>query len=201
MEAFPDQIFKRSDGIVIIDPTVPAPPEIVDSCPYGVIYYNEGLGIGQKCTFCAHLLDQGWEEPRCVEACPTKALVFGDLDDPEGELSQLLASKDVEVMKPELETDPVVFYDDLPRTFLAGTVVDARADELLVDVTVTLLDLAGGGVRQSTTNFMGDFEFEGLEAKRPYFLRVEVPGFYSRFRLVYLSSNIHIGDLRLFEKG
>jgi len=39
---------------------------------------ERGIRHTQKCTFCAHLLDQGWKEPRCVEVCPTQALRFGE---------------------------------------------------------------------------------------------------------------------------
>ena len=43
----------------------------VDACPYDVIFFNEDLNLAQKCTGCAHLLDDGWAEPRCADACPT----------------------------------------------------------------------------------------------------------------------------------
>ncbi len=60
----------------------------VEACPYGgVIYYNEDLRIAQKCTFCAHLLDKGWTQTRCSEACPTGAITFGE----EEELAELIA--------------------------------------------------------------------------------------------------------------
>jgi Fe-S-cluster-containing dehydrogenase component len=48
--------------------------DIVKSCPYGTIWWNEEQNLPQKCTLCAHLLDEGWEKPRCVQACPTGAL-------------------------------------------------------------------------------------------------------------------------------
>jgi tetrathionate reductase subunit B len=72
-------IYKRKDGIVIIDPIKSkGQKDLVAACPYGSIYWNEELKIPQKCTFCAHLLDKGWKEPRCVQACPTGALSFED---------------------------------------------------------------------------------------------------------------------------
>ena len=75
-------VYRRSDGIIIIDPVLSAgQKQIVQSCPYGVIYWNQDLNIPQKCTFCAHLLDNGWTQPRCVQACPTNALTFGQYSD------------------------------------------------------------------------------------------------------------------------
>ena len=67
----PDKVYKRPDGIVIIDPVkAKGAKEILDSCPYRVIFWNEETDLPQKCTLCAHLLDQGWDEPRCVEDMP-----------------------------------------------------------------------------------------------------------------------------------
>ena len=87
----PDAVYKRDDGIVMIDPEESAgDKDLVNRCPYRVISWNEEKKVAQKCTMCAHLLDDGWKEPRCVEACPTKALVFGDLDDPGSEISELV---------------------------------------------------------------------------------------------------------------
>ena len=53
----------------------------VDACPYDVIFFNEDLNIAQKCTGCAHLLDDGWKEPRCADACPTLAIKMMDEDE------------------------------------------------------------------------------------------------------------------------
>jgi Fe-S-cluster-containing dehydrogenase component len=50
----------------------------MQACPYDAIYFNEDLKVCQKCTGCAHLLDNGFELPRCVEACPTEAMQFGE---------------------------------------------------------------------------------------------------------------------------
>jgi len=72
-------IYKRDDGIIIIDPEkCTGSRNCLDACPYGVIYFNWDLNMAQKCTMCAHLLDRGWKEPRCVDACPTDALRFGE---------------------------------------------------------------------------------------------------------------------------
>ena len=92
-----DALYERADGIVIIDPgKAVGRKEVVSACPYRVIYWNEERNIPQKCTFCAHLLDKGWKEPRCVEACPTGALVFGNLNDPESDISKIMSRRGLE---------------------------------------------------------------------------------------------------------
>ena len=92
-------VYRRQDGIVMIDPVkAKGQKQIVTACPYRVIEWNEEKQIPQKCTFCAHLLDKGEKEPRCVESCPTGALVFGDLDDPKSEVAKLMASGKTEAL-------------------------------------------------------------------------------------------------------
>lgn len=82
-------VYKRPDGIVIIDPEkAKGQKQIVSACPYSAIWWNEETQTPQKCTFCAHLLDQGWKVPRCVQACPTGALSFQSLE--ENELKELI---------------------------------------------------------------------------------------------------------------
>ena len=88
-------VYKREDGIVMIDPVKAAgQKQIVISCPYRVIFWNEEKNLPQKCTMCAHLLDEGYKTPRCVELCPTGCMTFGDLNDPTSEVSKLVASQE-----------------------------------------------------------------------------------------------------------
>ena len=79
-------------------------------------------GVVEKCTFCFHRIDQGLKEgkkigvdvvPACVEACPSVARTFGDLDDPTSEVSKLLASRDFFRLLEEMDTEPKVIY--LPK--------------------------------------------------------------------------------------
>ncbi|HUT67573.1 MAG TPA: 4Fe-4S dicluster domain-containing protein [Dehalococcoidales bacterium] len=76
-------------------------------------------GVVEKCTFCFHRIDQALKEgkkvgeevvPACAEACPAHAISFGDLDDPEGQVPRLLASRQWIRLREEMGTSPKVFY-------------------------------------------------------------------------------------------
>jgi dimethyl sulfoxide reductase iron-sulfur subunit len=76
-------------------------------------------GVVEKCIFCFHRIDQAIKEgkvvgkdvvPACVEECPTKARTFGDLDDPNSEVSKLLATRSSFRLREELNTRPKVIY-------------------------------------------------------------------------------------------
>jgi molybdopterin-containing oxidoreductase family iron-sulfur binding subunit len=97
------------------------------ACPYGARSFNwenppkeqqkssypqRSAGVVEKCTLCAERLDQG-QLPLCVEACARKgaaALAFGDLGDPNSLVSQQLATRNAVRRKPELGTQPNVYY-------------------------------------------------------------------------------------------
>ena len=189
-------VYRRADGIVIIDPEkAVGQKQIVDACPYRVIYWNEKKNIPQKCTFCAHLLDDGWKEPRCVEACPAGALTFGDLEDPNSEVSRLIASNKVEVIHPEYGLKEKVVYIGLPKRFIAGTVVFGDKDECAENVDVAL---TGEGVKETIkTNNYGDFEFEGLQAEKEYSVRIEYPGYKPKEFTVQTKIDVYLGEIIL----
>jgi tetrathionate reductase subunit B len=167
LEACPIEgaLYQRADGLVIIDPVkCTGCRSCVDACPYpGVIYFNEDLNIAQKCTGCAHLLDDGWTEPRCADACPTLALRLLD----EKEAKELIAQ--AEVWRPELKdkVKPRVYYLGLPKKFIAGTVYDPVEEEVIIGATVTLKPQGGkagtaGKAQTIETDAYGDFWFEDL---------------------------------------
>ncbi len=68
-------------------------------------------GTMAKCNLCAHRIDQGLE-PACVVTCPTEARIFGDLDESDGRLQQLIAERESWSLLPEAETKPSVVYLD-----------------------------------------------------------------------------------------
>ncbi len=78
--------------------------------PYELHHYQEQqTGVVQKCHFCMHRVDQGLQ-PACVDVCLAKACYFGDLDDPNSEVSRLIATRHGYVLLYEAGTDPSVFY-------------------------------------------------------------------------------------------
>lgn len=184
-------VYKRADGLVIIDPEKAKDQrQIVDACPYNAVYWNEVLSIPQKCTGCAHLLDEG-KPPRCVEACGTDALFFGEEED----LKDMIAK--AEVMMPEAGHRPRVYYLNLPKSFVAGEVWDPAIDECLEGAAVTLTEKAGGKTRTTVTDGFGDFWFEKLPGGA-YSLKVEKTGYQAaEIDNVDATESVNVGDIPL----
>ncbi|MGE0494244.1 MAG: 4Fe-4S dicluster domain-containing protein [Vulcanimicrobiota bacterium] len=78
------------------------------SCPYDARFIHPD-GYADKCTFCHHRTAQGLD-PACVAVCPTRCMHFGDLDDPDSDVSRLLASRRWHTLMPEAGTNPRIFY-------------------------------------------------------------------------------------------
>lgn len=160
-----DAITKRSDGIVLIDPQkAKGRKDIVASCPYGAIWWNEELQIPQHWTFDAHLLDQGWKMPRGAHACPTGAMRAVKASD--AEMAQRAKNEALEVMKPELNTKPRVWYKNLHRytkCFVGGSVI-ADVDGVTECISGARVELRKGAapLAETVTDDFGDFKFDGL---------------------------------------
>jgi Fe-S-cluster-containing dehydrogenase component len=190
-------VYRRPDGIVMIDPDKARGQDaIASACPYRVIYWNEELQLPQKCTLCAHRLDEGEKQPRCVESCPTGAMVFGDLDDPTSDIAKLAASQPVEDLHPQFMTKPLVRHIGLPKRFVAGEIVFAgRESECAEGVKVTL---AGGGVNlAAVTDLFGDFEFEGLQKNEKYRLTVSAVGYREKTLEIVTRKDVNLGEIVL----
>jgi Fe-S-cluster-containing dehydrogenase component len=78
------------------------------ACPYDARFIHPG-GYADKCTFCMHRVKEGLL-PACVAVCPTRCMHFGDLDDPNSEVSRLLASRRSHTLLPEAGTGPRVHF-------------------------------------------------------------------------------------------
>jgi Fe-S-cluster-containing dehydrogenase component len=187
----PDAIYKRNDGLVIIDPAkCTGCKQCTGACPYGAIYFNEELSIAQKCTGCAHLLDNGWQEPRCVEACPTQALRFVE----EAELESVISKYDAGT--PDKDTSPRVYYLNIPRKFVAGAVYDPVVEDVIAGATCSLTDTNTDDEHTTLTDDFGDFWFEDLEISN-FTLKVEANGKSKTIADINTEKDVNLGDIPL----
>lgn len=79
-------------------------------CPYRVRFIHPVYKSADKCNFCRDTNLAKGKQPACVEACPTKALTFGDTNDPQSEISLKLKEKQTYRTKVELGTDPNLYH-------------------------------------------------------------------------------------------
>ena len=114
-------LFRRDDGIVDFngDRCIGC-KSCMQACPYDALYINPNTNTAEKCNFCAHRVEKRLE-PACVIVCPVQAIISGDMDDPASRLSQLIASEQTQVRKPEAGTSPKLFYIETDQAALRPT--------------------------------------------------------------------------------
>jgi molybdopterin-containing oxidoreductase family iron-sulfur binding subunit len=119
--------WKREDGVVMMDwHRCIGCKYCIVACPYGSRSFNffdprprikelsldfptRTIGVVEKCNFCEERLAKE-EQPACVVGCPEKALVFGNLEDSKSEVRELLRTRFAIRRKPELGTNPEIYY-------------------------------------------------------------------------------------------
>jgi len=119
--------YKRDDGIVIVDHhRCIGCRYCMIACPYNARFFNfkeseewpnkkfpkRSHGVAEACTLCAHRLERS-QKPACVEACAEAhvgALCVGDLNDPESDVSRLIAGNAASRIREDLGTEPKVYY-------------------------------------------------------------------------------------------
>jgi Fe-S-cluster-containing dehydrogenase component len=122
---------RKEDGIVLVDyDKCIGCGYCAWACPYGVRELDENRKEMTKCTLCvdriySDALPPQDRRPACVMACPTSARLFGDVHDPESEVSTAIRERGGYQLMPEWGTQPSNHY--LPRR---KTVINIRADQL-----------------------------------------------------------------------
>lgn len=119
--------YKRADGIVVVDHhRCIGCRYCMIACPYNARFFNwkhnpdwpnkeypkRSHGVAESCHFCHHLVDAG-ESPACVAACGAEgggALIFGDLNDPDSDISRRIASGGAKRIREDWGTNPKVYY-------------------------------------------------------------------------------------------
>ncbi|MBW2095415.1 MAG: 4Fe-4S dicluster domain-containing protein [Deltaproteobacteria bacterium] len=82
------------------------------ACPYGQRHMGQKGKVAKGCDFCMDRVREG-QQPYCVETCPTDALIFGDLDNPQSTISTLIQQEKAQPLKKKFRTRPKVFYANL----------------------------------------------------------------------------------------
>src|SRR5437667_1454350 len=146
-------LFTRPDGIVDFDNQhCISCRSCMAACPYDALYIDPHTETAAKCNYCAHRIEVGLE-PACVTVCPVRAIIAGDMHNPDTEIARIIAREPVRVRKPEQGTRPNVYYlgaeeaainpevavEELPNMTMWSTLLKPHhADEGTIDMARSL---------------------------------------------------------------
>jgi len=171
---------QRKDGIVVVDSTkCIGDLACVAACPYGAMYFRTDTSSVDKCDLCAAQLDAGQAVPTCVSSCLGEAMVFGDLDDPNSTISQMIKSTSATQLHPEYSTNPSNYYVAHAAVLHAQVLDDSG--NTVISGTPTLID---NTTHTTSTTFLdsnGEFAFRNLTVGRTYSLTITGSGFRNYF--------------------
>lgn len=161
-----EALFFRNDGIVDFDKDrCIGCKSCMQACPYDALYIDPETKTAAKCNYCAHRIDVGLE-PACVNVCPEQAIISGDMDNPETEISQLLARQQVSVRKAEKGTVPNLFYIDADEVSLMPTATPKTGEYLWSQQAVGVGHFAKEAEKMAFSN--GDIINAVLEINAQY---------------------------------
>ena len=113
LKACPNRaIYKDDNGIIRLhDEKCDLSLNCIKACPYNARYVDEKQKITDKCIFCADTrLAKGLDTTACQITCPAKVRIFGDLDDPKSEISQVLKTREHFQLHTHKKTKPKLYY-------------------------------------------------------------------------------------------
>ena len=174
--------------------------DLVDACPYGAIVWNEEKDIPQHWIFDAHLLDEGWAEPRAAQVCATAAIKAVKIEDEQMQVKARIEK--LEELAPGFGTKPRVWYKNLHRftkCFIGGS-VEVEGDGIVdcVEGATVVLSQNGETVAETTTDVYGDFKFDDLAPDSgDYQVDVMAPDYGSKVLQAKLGQSVYLGEIRL----
>ncbi len=193
-------ISKRPDGIVLIDPDkAKGRKDLVDACPYGHIWWNAEQDVAQAWPFDAHLIDDGWQQTRGHQSCPTGAMRAISIED--ADMARMVQEQDLEVMRPELGSKPRVYYRNLWRyskCFIGGSISTEQNGvvDCVQGASVRLLK-DGGLVAEIVSDEYGDFKFDKLDdGSGKYTVEISANG-RSKTVDAQLGASVNLGEIRI----
>lgn len=120
-------LFRRPDGIVDFDhERCIGCKSCMQACPYDALYIDPDRNTAAKCNFDASRVEMGYK-PACEVVCPTQAILSGDLDDPQSDISRRIAMDKVTVRKPEKGTKPKLFYAGVEGDLLSPAMMEPQS--------------------------------------------------------------------------
>lgn len=182
----PEVLMERDDDLIVIEPEkAKGRKDLAEK--FSGVFWNEELEIPQGCTGCAHLIDDGWSVPRCVDACAVGGLRFGDADDLAEELER------AEKLTPTSN----VYYLNLPKRWIAGQLVDPVEKEVIIGAKIELVDDSGVVLSTVTTDEFGDFWFKQIN-EGEYNVHILTTG-YAEISITanVIDSDAHLGTIEL----
>ena len=193
-------ITKRPDGIVLIDPEkAKGRKDLVEACPYGHIWWNDELELPQAWPFDAHLIDDGWQQTRGHQSCPTGAMRAVSMEDED--MARMVRDEGLEVMRGELATKPRVYYRNLWRytkCFIGGSIAtEANGIVDCVEGARVRLMKDGREVATQASDNYGDFKFDKLdENSGKYTIEISANG-CTRTVETKLGASVNLGEIRI----
>jgi Fe-S-cluster-containing dehydrogenase component/formate-dependent nitrite reductase membrane component NrfD len=126
-------LFRRDDGIVDFDnQRCIGCKSCMQACPYDALYLDPNTHTAAKCNFCAHRIEMNLE-PACVIVCPTRAIIAGDIDNPESEIRRIIATRKVAARKPHKGTRPKLFYAGIDGSLLEPAMMEPQPAQMFAD--------------------------------------------------------------------
>ena len=160
-------LFRADNGVVDFqDDDCIGCKSCMNACPYDALYINPETNTAHKCNMCNHRLEVNLE-PSCQIVCPTEAIKIGDLDDPNSEISRIIARDDVAVRSPEQNTKPKVYYRGADQASLDPTRTAIANDGMIWADTIR----SGNGAQHRTVSVgigQKPTDLDGVVARTAY---------------------------------